>query len=153
MKAITSSFIVFLLLSSCNNSKSNQRYITESSGNINHISVVTDNLLWEGTVGETIRAIFAAPSKGLPQDEPLFSINQIPTQVFSGFATKNRLILIAETSNENTFNIEKNSYAKPQTVAIVKGKSNKDIIDLLNSNADKIIDAYTKQEVSEKTRV
>ena len=83
----------FLLVLSCgNNSGSNQKLLPDSSGNINHLSVVIDNDLWEGSVGETIRNTLAAPVDGLPQDEPLFAMSQIPPVVFSGFATKNRTV-------------------------------------------------------------
>ena len=84
--------VISLLLVSCSSDKKKERYLTESSGNINSISLVADNLVWEGQVGETVREIFAAPLLGLPQDEPIFSLRQIPQQVFDGFATKNRLI-------------------------------------------------------------
>ena len=94
MKNVILSFLTVLLLLSCNDGNSKkQRFVPESSGNINNITVVVDNLLWEDTVGEAIRNVLAAPLEGLPQDEPIFSISQMPTQVFSGFATKNRTVL------------------------------------------------------------
>jgi hypothetical protein len=141
-----------IIVTSCTDKKKPQRYITESSGNINSISLVADNLVWEGSVGETVREIFAAPLLGLPQDEPIFSIRQIPEQVFDGFATKNRLILKLERTDSTGITYLKDVYAKPQTVVLIKGQSDKELINLLNEHQQKIINAFNKEEVNEKLR-
>ncbi|TCK67823.1 uncharacterized protein DUF4837 [Winogradskyella wandonensis] len=151
MKHIIYLFCLLLVLS-CDDKNDNVRYLTASSGNINSISVVADNVLWEGKVGEAIRKTLAAPAKGLPQDEPMFSLKQIPTPVFNGFATKSRIILKVEKTDTTAVVINKDVYAKPQTVVTVKGKTNQEIIDLIKENELKIIDAFTKQEVAEKLR-
>ena len=67
--------------------------LSVSSGNINNLSVVVDNDLWEGSIGESIRNVIGAPLYGLPQDEPLFTMRQMPTVVFSDFARRNRTVL------------------------------------------------------------
>ena len=143
------------LLLACGDKKKedNTVYLPASNGNLNSISVVVDNILWEGNVGENIRNIFAAPLNGLPTDEPMFSMKQIPPQVFDGFAARSRIVLKIEKSNvEATTKIVNNPFAKPQTVAVVAGKTDKDIIAQLEENRDKIIDAFNKEEVKEKLR-
>ncbi|MCT4628573.1 DUF4837 family protein [Winogradskyella sp.] len=146
-------FCVFL--TACGNEKKGDKtaYLPASNGNLNSISVVVDNSLWDGSVGESIRAIFAAPLNGLPVDEPMFKLRQIPPQVFDGFATRSRIVLKIEKGNvESTTKIANNPFAKPQTVAVVGGKTNKDIIAQLKENKAKIIDAFNKEEVKEKQR-
>ncbi|WP_431157061.1 DUF4837 family protein [Winogradskyella poriferorum] len=147
--------LVCLLMFSCgeDNNKGNKVYLPESNGNLNTISVVVDNLLWDGKVGESIRNVFAAPLTGLPVDEPLFKIRQIPPQVFDGFATRSRLVLKIEKGNlDPTTKIAGEVFAKPQTVAVVGGKTDQEIIDQLRQNKEKIIDAFNKEEVKEKLR-
>ena len=151
MKHILTIFCVLVLVS-CDNKKDNVKYLSQSSGNINAISIVADNILWEDKVGEAVRAVLAAPAKGLPQDEPMFSLRQIPTQVFNGFATRSRTVLKIEKGNTSGIDIKENVYAKPQTVVVIKGKTDQEIIDILKENTPKIIDVFTKQEVSEKLR-
>ncbi|WP_299363713.1 DUF4837 family protein [Winogradskyella sp.] len=144
-----------VLLMACNNKKDGDKttYLPASNGNLNSISVVVDNSIWDGGVGESIRNIFAAPLNGLPVDEPMFKLRQIPPQVFDGFATRSRIILKIEKGNlEPTTQIKNNAFAKPQTVAVVGGKTNQDIIAQLKENKDKIIDAFKKEEVKEKQR-
>ncbi len=154
MRALYTAILCMLLLA-CGDSKKedNQTYLPESNGKLNHISVVIDNILWENSVGESIRTIFAAPLIGLPVDEPMFNLKQIPPQVFDGFTTRSRIILkIEKGAEESAVKIANQAFAKPQTVVIVSGKTNQDIINQLTENKAKIIDAFNKEEVKEKQR-
>jgi len=154
MKALyTVLFCVLLLACGDKKVEDNTTYLPASNGNLNTISIVADNMVWEGEVGEKIRNIFAAPLNGLPTEEPIFNMRQIPTQVFDGFAARSRIVLKIEKGNiEATTKIVHEAFAKPQTVAVVGGKSDKDIIAQLEENKAKIIDAFTKEEVKEKQR-
>lgn len=94
------------LLISCDNSEgANKIVLTDSSGNINNISVVVENEMWEGSIGEALRKSLAAPVDGLPQEEPLFSLNQMPPEAFSGFVRKNRLFVKIEDNKAANFKI------------------------------------------------
>ncbi|WP_296382681.1 DUF4837 family protein [Winogradskyella sp.] len=153
MRALYSVLFCVLILACGEKKEDNSIYLPASNGNLNSISVVVDNQLWEGSVGESIRDIFAAPLNGLPVDEPLFSMRQIPPQVFDGFATRSRIVLKIEKGNiASTTKIVNEAFAKPQTVAVIGGKTNQDIIDQLKENKDKIVDAFNKEEVKEKQR-
>ena len=83
MKLYLKAFCLLLILAACNDSNTKQVYKPQSSGNINDLSVVIDNDLWDTSVGETIRSTIGAPLYGLPQDEPQFTLRQIPSSVFS----------------------------------------------------------------------
>ncbi|MBO6879905.1 DUF4837 family protein [Winogradskyella sp.] len=147
--------LLCMLLVACGDKKDDDKttYLPASNGILNSISVVVDNTLWEGSVGESVREIFAAPLNGLPTDEPMFNLKQIPPQVFEGFATRSRIVLKIEKSDvEATTIIKNNVFAKPQTVAVVRGKTNQDIIAQLKESKARIIDAFNKEEVKEKQR-
>lgn len=152
MKTITTIFFAFVLIVSCNDSSKDQRIIPSSSGRINTLLVVTDNLLWDDSVGEAIRSTFAAPVPALNQEEPLFTLSQMPTQVFSGFATKNRIILKIEKGKPASTSIKEDAYAKPQTVVVVSGMTNQEIIEQITNNASKIISVFKKEEIKERQR-
>lgn len=153
MKSSILTLIVALFLIGCNDDGSEkQRFVSESSGNINNISVVVDNILWEDNVGEAIRNILAAPLEGLPQDEPIYSISQMPTQVFSGFTTKNRTVLKIEKGKPASTTIFKDVYAKPQTVIVVSGQTNMEIVEQLTTNSEKIVLAFKNSEINEKQK-
>jgi len=146
--------MVILLFTSCDDSKSsNKRIVSASSGTLNNISVVVDNELWDGEVGEAIRGVLAAPIYGLPQDEPIFTMAQIPPQVFSGFVTKNRTVLkIEKGTAEAAVKIASDVYAKPQKLVLITGKTNAEIIKQIKDNAVKIVAAFKNEELKEKQR-
>lgn len=153
MRKLLFSAIVLAVLTSCKEKKSSKEdIILDSSGNINHVSVVIDNELWKGSIGEAIRNVLAAPIYGLPQDEPMFTINQIPPSVFSGFVAKNRTILKIEYSNQAGITISDNVYAQPQKVIVISGKTKEDIINEINTNASKIVTTFRNEELAERLR-
>lgn len=142
-----------LVILSCGDKKSaNERILFDSSGNVNNILVVTSNDLWKGSVGEAIRRVLSTPIYGFPVDEPMFSINQIPTQVFSDFVTRNRSILKIETGKQAEFKVSENVYAKPQKVIVVAGKTKTEIIGLLKEHTEKILEEFKKEELREQMR-
>jgi len=135
---------------SCNNSgKSGVKIVPNSAGPVNKIAIVIDNEWWKNSVGETIRSIMAQPIDGLPQPEPMFSLNQIPAQVFTGFAKHNRSILRVEQGEAN-FKIERNLYARPQKIVTVSGKDIAEIKAQITKNADNIIEALKAEEIKYK---
>lgn len=145
-------FSIFFILTSCGEDKENKVVLTNSSGNINNLSVIIENDLWNGEVGETIRRILAAPVDGLPQEEPLFSINQMPPEAFSGFVRKNRIFLQIQKGKEANVKVAENPYATPQTGIKITGQSDQEIIDLLEKNSEDIISTFKTTEIKEKQR-
>lgn len=142
------------MIVACNKDKSgtkSHKVVSESSGNINDLTVVVSNDLWNGNVGEALRKVLAAPVDGLPQDEPLFSMKQMPPKAFSGFAAKNRTVLKIGKGKSN-FSIEENTYAKPQKVIVIKGNNDDEIIKQITGNSKKIVSEFKKTEMIEKQR-
>ena len=93
MKQLLLSLITALLLVGCTDKGSNnEKYLPASVGKINTVSVVIDDELWKGAVGDTIRRYFAAAIDGLPNEEPLFTLRQMPPQVFQGNTRTSRNI-------------------------------------------------------------
>ncbi len=153
MKPLYILFLSLFVLISCNeNGKRDRSLLPPSVGNINVLQVVTPNDLWNGVVGEAIRNNFAAPTDGLPQDEPLFSMNQMPPAAFTDFARSNRLFLYATLGEEDKVSIATDEYAQPQTGAIISATSEEKLVELINKNASRIIEAFHKTEITEKQR-
>ena len=140
------------LLTSCSNGAKSKRILSSSSGNINSLSVVADNDLWASRIGDEIRDVFSAEVIGLPQQEPLFTMRQIPPMVFTDFATKNRTVLKIERDSFANTKILKNVYATPQTVVVISGNSAKEIVDEIKKNAERIILTFKSTEIKEQQR-
>jgi hypothetical protein len=153
MRKIVTLVISLFILVSCNDSsKGNQVILSSSSGNINNLSVIIDNNLWNGEVGEELRRVLAAPVDGLPQEEPLFSISQMPPEAFSGFVRKNRIFLRVQKGKEANVKVAADAFARPQTGILVTGQTNKEIIDQIEQHSEKIIKALKESEIKEKQR-
>ena len=150
MKRIT--FILFFLIITLSCSDNQQKLLPASSGNINNVSVVSSDELWDGAVGDIIRENFGRPIYGLPQIEPVFSLSHIPSKVFSGFATKSRTILKVDISEkEGIFNF-KNTYASPQRIIQITANSVDKIIEIINENLNSIYSTMYLNEIQEKQR-
>ena len=89
--------IPFLLLSCLKTDKQSEPV----SGKTNTISIIIDDQLWYGEVGDSIRNKFASPVLGLTQEEPLFTINQYPARLLEGFVTDSRSIIVVKKSYIN----------------------------------------------------
>lgn len=151
MRHVILVLISIMLITSCESNSEGKRIVSKSSGNINDLNVVIDNELWEGSVGETIRKILAAPVYGLPQEEPLFSMRQMPPEVFTDFARKNRTVLKIE-KGEADIKFLKNVFARPQKLVLVSGETISEINEQLEQNASRIISAFKSEEIKEKQR-
>lgn len=104
-----------------------------SSGNINTVTVVTPTLLWETEVGDAIRAAFAFPTEGLPQQEPMFDLRQMPPDVFTGFARSSRAILWVGFSDEVVIRTDKNRYARPQQMTVLSAPDTASLVEMILS--------------------
>lgn len=123
-----------------------------SSGNINSLAVVIDNALWQGDVGENIREHFARNVRGLPQQEPLFTLNHLPPEVFEGFVRKKRIFLQVQKSPKTGIGVLIDSFAHPQTGIVVSAPTEDKLMTLLNENSEKIITRLKQTELTEKRR-
>lgn len=146
-------FSLLIVFSSCDQTKEErQAMLPKSSGNLNNIQVVIDNDLWSGEVGETIRKIFAAPVDGLPQQEPLYTINQLPLQSFEGFTQQHRNFIYIQKGDQSNYRVETDLYAKPQKGIFISAPTNDEIIALIEDNASQIIRDFYEMEIKEKHR-
>ena len=150
-KALFFVILVSVFVSSCDNK--NKKELPKTSGKINVISVIIDDKLWDGEVGDSIRNKFASPVLGLPQEEPLFTINQFPTNLFDGFMNNCRNIVVIKKATSNNFSIKENEFAKPQNVYYISGKNASEIIEILEENTNSIVKKIKQTELTENQRL
>ncbi len=129
--------------------KEAQAVLSESNGKINNVSIIIDDNLWSGEIGDSIRKKFATPVDGLPQEEPLFTLNQYPTKVFEGFVRKSRNIIIVKKDGKTGFSANTNVYAKPQNVFLISGNTTENILKVLEEKAAEMIKSLKASEIIE----
>lgn len=132
----------FLLISCLKNDKQPQPV----SGKTNSISIIIDDQLWYGEVGDSIRNKFASPVLGLTQEEPLFTINQYPARLLEGFVTDSRSIIVVKKAAVDKFEIT-HSKSLPHNTFRIYGKSVDDIICSIELNSAQIIKTIRDAEI------
>ncbi|MFS4466236.1 DUF4837 family protein [Maribacter sp. 2210JD10-5] len=143
------SIFVFVIVLSCKEG-GKQDYLPESLGAINSLTVVIDNELWKGAVGDKIRENFAAPVLGLSWgQEAKFSITQIPPQIFSGAVRNTRSILYVMEDSLDIAHMKSNMYAKPQKVGVIKGRNKAELIENISEKAPEFITTFKKNELAQ----
>lgn len=154
MKKIYVTFLsLFLLLSCKDNEKEKNAILTESNGKINNVSIIIDESLWNGEVGDSIRKKFAAPVDGLRNEEPIFNLNQYPTKIFEGFVRNSRNIIVIEKSEKTSgYSSKRDAFAKPQEVFYIVGKTNEEIITILEKKYTDIIHSIKNEEILENQK-
>jgi hypothetical protein len=150
-KALFLLLFVPLLLQSC--IKKRDTGTEKTSGKINTISVIIDDQLWNGEVGDSLRNKFASPVIGLPQEEPLFNINQYPVKLLEGFMTNSRNIIVVKKEGLNNYEWVENEYASPQNVFHISGKTAAGILTQIETHAPDIIEKIRRTEIAENQRI
>lgn len=146
-------FLLSILVFTFSCKKEEDSIPRKTTGAINTISVIIDDQLWNGEVGDSVRNKFASPVIGLPQEEPLFTINQYPVKLMEGFMTDSRNIIVIKKGERNNFEIKKDQYASPQNVFHISGKTGGDIIAIIQKQSPKIIKLIRETEIEECQRI
>ena len=146
MKKTACLFVLALALLSC---KEKEFSLHESVGEINQITVIIEDNLWNGEVGDSIRKKLTTTVKGLPQEEPLFNLVQHTDRNGDDHFCQNRNILIIEKSIDNVFQVRSDDFAINQNVIYLSGKTIPDILNLFENKSDSIIQTIKKFEITE----
>ena len=148
MKKIIIALVIVTGLLGCEE-KSKKKYKPVSVGAINSLAVVMEPQLWEGQVGDKVREYFAAPMVGLTWEEPLFTIEHMPQQVFTGMTRHRRSVLFVSLDSLDVAHIKTDLYATPQKVGVIKGETEEQLLANLEQGAEKIISSFKKNEIEE----
>ena len=146
----------FLLLTavfflSCKNKRDSST--EKTTGEINTISVLIDDQLWKGEIGDSVRNKFASSVTGLPQEEPQFTINQYPIKFLEGFVVNSRNSIVIKKEAVGRFEIKKNEFATPQNVFYISGRNTIEITDTIEKYTPEIIRIMRQTEIAENQRI
>ncbi|MBT8210250.1 MAG: DUF4837 family protein [Eudoraea sp.] len=148
MRKISIVLILLIGLLGCEE-KSKKKYKPVSVGAINSLAVVMESQLWEGKVGDKVREYFAAPMVGLTWEEPVFSIEHMPQQVFTGMTRHRRSVLFVSLDSLDVAHIKTDLYATPQKVGVIKAQTEEQLMANLEQGAEKIIASFKENEIEE----
>ncbi|WP_347173136.1 DUF4837 family protein [Polaribacter uvawellassae] len=140
--------IVALLLffTSCKNPK-DTFVLSSSVGKSNHLLVVTEASDWSGKVGENLREFLGELVVGLPQPETTFSVTQIAPKGFGNMMTKYRNILFVQVGESESFRVQNDFYARPQTLVYVTAKDKEGLNILLEKHKKEIVKIFRDSDI------
>jgi len=138
---------------SCGTSpEKSQAFVPESSGNLNHITVVMPEKDWKGALGERVRNTMGVIYEGLPLDEPQYSLDYMNPAAFSGFARQSRNIIWFQKDSISRFQLAKDQFARPQIIASITGEDPDTQAFSLEENANLLRQTIAQNERTEKLR-
>ena len=140
-----------LFFISCKNKSDNSN--EKTTGDINTISVLIDDQLWKGEIGDTIRNKFASSVIGLPQEEPQFTINQYPIKFLEGYVVNSRNSIVIKKAAASEFVIKKNEFATPQNIFYISGRNTNEILEVIDNHSSEIIQLMRETEIVENQRI
>ncbi len=144
-------FALTLVSLGCSSKKA-ERYVPDSNGNLNHVTVVMSKAQWKGDLGEAVRNELASEYEGLPMNEPRFSLKQLHPKNFDGFARNSRNILWFAKDSLARFELKQNPFARPQIVAFFRGEDEEIMKEYVRENKRLIQGLFQENERKEKLR-
>lgn len=119
------------------------------TGRAGELVVVISKKSWEGSSGKLIRETLAQSQVGLPQDEPLFDVIDVPHAAFKDIFKSTRNIVqtsISSTVETPGVTFRDDVWAYPQATVLIKAKNTKQFEELLTENKGKILSYFLAAE-------
>lgn len=142
---ITALASAVIILGGC---KGNGTLLPNVSGKAGEIIVAMDKNEWEGNLGSATREILAADYPLLPQQEPLFSLSNVPVSGFADlFKVHRNLLFFNISASDKSGVVYKNDvWAHPQCVIQVTAPTSDSAAVILRENSERIINSFEQAE-------
>lgn len=144
-------FVAFAFMVSCSSDATHMH--KNITGRAGELVVVISKQSWEGEPGKVVRETLAQSHVGLPQDEPLFDVIDVPPAAFKDIFRSTRNIMhtsISSTISEPGVFFQDDVWAYPQATVQVKAKNVEEFEKLVLENKDKILSYFL---LAEKERI
>lgn len=147
MRNVLFIFTMMLVLGSCKNTTKNM--MPSITGKINQVLVVAEKNVWEGAVGDSIKAFFGQEQDGLPQAEPIFDVLNLPEMYFDKNMKGHRNVLqvkISPSADSSYIQYVDSPWAKTQKFVKITARDSKAAIQLFEENKLRILGIFAKAE-------
>ena len=128
--------------------KGNGTLLPNVGGKACEIIVAMDKNDWDGNLGSTTRTILAADYPFLPQQEPLFSLSNVPVTGFADLFKVHRNLLFFNISKSDQSGVvyKNDVWAHPQCVIQVTAPTSDSAAVILKENSERIINSFEQAE-------
>lgn len=140
--------ITIVLLASCS-SGDQASMMRNVSGKAGEMVIVIAPEIWNAAPGKALRDAFNQPQVGLPQDEPLFSVINIPKEGYADIFKTTRNIVetnISSSALKSEITYKRNVHAYTQAMVTITAKNQQEMEELIRSNTNKMIEFFLQAE-------
>ena len=130
-----------------NSCKENETPQSQPICHINSLAIAINDQLWNGEIGDSLRKKFAAPVDGLPQEEPLFTIQQFPLRLYDAHKNANTNLIVIKKDEQSGYKLVQNRYRKPQNLIFIHGTSIAGILKYIEKNGDSLVSLFRETEI------
>lgn len=151
MKTRLSFYVILsaVILSALSCKEKGSSMLPAVSGSANEVLVLMNKTLWDGRIGDTVKAFFRQSQAGLPQPEPVFDLINLPEASFEKNVKSHRNVLSVQISpNVDTAALlyKDSPWARSQVMFKIVAPSDSAFFRVFDANKEKIMGAYIKAE-------
>lgn len=120
-----------------------------SQGAPYELVVVSNNQVWDGIVGDTLRSILRQPVPSINQYEPLFDVMRVTPDGFKNVIARHRNILkllVDSKVTESAIGVKYDVSARPQIMIVAQGPNEQSLADYISANRDNLLYVLEKAE-------
>ena len=120
-----------------------------SQGAPYELVVVSNNEVWDGAVGDTLRSILRQPVPSINQYEPLFDVMRVTPDGFKNVIARHRNILkvlVDKKIAEPAIGVKYDVSARPQIMIVAQGPTQQALADYISENRDNLLYVLEKAE-------
>ena len=120
-----------------------------SQGAPYELVVVSNNQVWDGIVGDTLRSILRQPVPSINQYEPLFDVMRVTPDGFKNVIARHRNILkllVDSMVTEPAIGVKYDVSARPQIMIVAQGPNEQSLAEYISANRDNLLYVLEKAE-------
>lgn len=116
------------------------------TGGLNELVIVLEEHLWQGGVGDSLRSVLGAEVQGIPWQESIFDLVQIPPKAYTRIFETHRNLLFFEKGDKASVGFQENANARGQLMALVTYRNKEELSALIQQYAAVIAHKFQQQE-------
>lgn len=140
---------------SCNKDKSSRAFMPPITGRAGEVTLVMEDELYEGFVGDSLYAIIcqeepSLPSSGMDGAEAMFDLIQMPPSGFGNLFKSNRNIIIVTIDKEleeAVIQVDREYWARHQLIIRLAAPDKKQLVELFSNKDDFIVNTLRDTEI------
>ena len=88
------------------------------TGGLNELIIVLEEHLWQGNIGDSLRRVLGAEVQGIPWQESIFDLVQIPPKAYTRIFETHRNLLFFKKEKKTSISFKENTNANGQLMAL-----------------------------------